>query len=206
MTHPDAITFVGNIEILREQEYRTQEERKLDDTPEGSIVYPDLVFTLTQDPRKYYRPGVRQKEGNLVVVSNPLFFKAAKQAGIRRIRFDILPPVETSLGEDWMEKNRVDYPPETRVSNTINTFLFFYKKPRLVDLSGLNVSSFDKNKSGEYQNQNCLGYVVPATYRREESELVQRAVEANGSLRSINGIKNLGVHKKYFKRELPSSI
>ena len=199
------ITFVGNINLLKEKTQRTQKEIELDDIAEENIVYPDLVFTLSQDSKKYYRPKVREEEGGLVVISNPLFFRAAREAGISRIKFDVIPPFEGPLGEAWMERYNLSFPPEPKLSDTLNLFLFFCRTPKQVDLSGLNIFSFNENRMEQYQKMHCLGYEVPAYCTRDELDLVERALTTNGLLRSVNGLRGVGIHRKYFKKDLPSS-
>ena len=202
MTHPDAIAFLGRIDLLEEKAERTAEEIDLDDLPEDKIVYPDLVFTLKKDPAQYYRPGVRRQDGKLEVVTNPLFFRAARDAGIEPIRFDLIPPEgeRPQLDEQWLKKLGIRDVPEPEMNFCKRIFFFFNRKPvPFISLEGLyTVTPSKNNQSPEYQEAGCLEYTTPIGTESHGRELVRRLHEINGPLRSINGIKDLGPHRDYF--------
>jgi len=188
MTSPDSIVFVGNINILEEKVDRTEKEKELDDIPEDLIVYPDLVFTLGEDSKKCYRPWVIEHDGKLVVISNPLFFRAAREAGIKKINFDFIPE-NLNAGEGMIEKYQLEYISPSKSTKYKKRFLFFYQEPRKIDLSGLEVMDSAFNNSRKYQKAYCLQYIFPAL-GKDDIGVVKRAVESNGKLRSVDGIKN----------------
>ena len=187
----------GGVDYLSAQDKRLEEDERLDIVPEGNIVYDDLVFTLSQDPRKYYVPVVRQTEKGLIVVANRLFFSAAKEARLTNIRFDVISEAGFP-GEAWMEQHDFHYVQEVGERTFRNLFLFFREKPKSLDLTFHGINTSNLNSSEPYKTTNCLKYSLPVASLDEEARLIERNYGINGQLRSIDGLKDIGTYKRFF--------
>jgi hypothetical protein len=200
MTDPNAITFTGKIDALEEKTNRSLREQEMDDVPEKNIVYNDLVFTIAEGSKDFYRPGVIQYDEKLMVVTNPLSFRAAKEAGLTEILFDFIPTnPEIVAGEAWMERFGLEYAQKPAQRNLKLRFLFFNKQPKETQVTDLGIISHPNNSREEYKNRNCFQYILPVGQANVESDLMKRVYETNGPLRSIDGIKGLGPYKELFK-------
>jgi hypothetical protein len=189
MTHPDAIVFVSNIQILKDKLHRSQSEIELDDTPEDKVVYSDLLFRLREVKGGYNRPGVILEKGKLTVVSNQWFFRALKEAGLQKILIDYV-PVNRQANEAFIEQFGLEYASTPKPKTHIDRFLFFQDEPKYLETGSLGIIQPPHNKSEKYFKAHCQRFVIPIDYCRNESELIRKAVETNGKLRSIDGIKN----------------
>lgn len=193
MTHPNAKQFIGRIGLFEEKTERTPNERYLDDIDEDQIVYPDLVFTLTRDSGKYYRPVVIEKfPGRLVVIANRLFLRAAKKAGLEKIKFDFIPTKDSPAGESLMEKYGLQYAPDPEQLDFRKRFLFFNREPEEIDVSDIQGAS-----NLAYSSEQCLQIMLPVKSASKEPFLIRKAFKKNGSLRSIDGIIDWG-YNDYF--------
>src|SRR3989344_8704507 len=86
------VTFIADVRLLNEPAVRSREDKSRDLVPEIYVVYPDLVFTLSRDPEKYFRPLVKEVNGDhsrLVIVSNNIFYRAVRDSGANEIKFDL---------------------------------------------------------------------------------------------------------------------
>jgi len=188
-------TLMGNVDVLEEE---VEHDEGLDVFPSEHVVYPDLVFTLRQDPTKYFRPGVMKRDGRLVIVTNPLFFRAAREAGIQNIMFDFIVDKDDVDVNEVVGKFGLVYPEKPKPVTEKNRFLFFKNSPNSVGLLGLDVRAGRNNTSESFRKNNCLQYVVGTDDTRNMDELVKRAVEQNGRLRSVDGITNVGPYKDLY--------
>jgi len=195
------IILVGNIQIFDEKMTRSEEERQLDVYTAEQIVYPDLVFTL-KHKKSYLRPLVRRTKNEFQVISNPLFFKAAKEAGLEEIKFDLL--MEGDQIGGLIEDYHLRFPDKPELRSATDTFLFFNNRPSFTDFKGevrINPATYLR----DYQDINCVRYSIPIKGRgiRDisliESGFLSEFISRNGELRSVDGlIKKFGVFKDYF--------
>ncbi len=188
-SRPKNINLVGNPGILQECEEQLEND-PMNYTPE-MINFSDLVFTLKNNPGKYLRPFVVYRDGKLYVVSNKTFHKAARQAGLTRIKFDLsidrLPPLEMLMRDFDLE---CFSPP---IKNEVTErFLFFKQQPGYFEYEHELVIPNPRNLSPEFQEHNCLAYKImietPRKTHEIENELVPTLVNQNSYLRSIDGI------------------
>ena len=197
----EEITLSCNINVLDEKPVRTTDEKELDICSEDEIVYQDLVFTLKEDPSKYFRPKVLKQRNGLYVVSNPLFFNAVKDAGYEEIYFDLL------INGGFNPQRVIDEYGLKRVGasepkKVVNKFLFFHKRPEISDECVSPIHIDERSNTEDYISQNCIAYNFKTGIKDLgffESNFLESLVNRNGSLRSINGrINNSGKFSKYF--------
>jgi hypothetical protein len=190
---PKKLILIGDPNILTECSSNNQ-EKELDIVPESLIVYSDLVFTLKNNDSQYFRPVVRYVNGKLSVVSNRLFHRAAKEAGIDKVLFDLLLSHEIPL-EQLIERYSLEFPPGPKRKNYLERFLFFRNTPRGSASNNSQVIMNPENSSQSYLQNNCISYRLllyedPKTAKQIETELVARLSNENGYLRSINGLRD----------------
>lgn len=193
----EVIHLVGNVNLMRLKPQRTPGEMKMDTIPEEKIVYSDLVFSLKQDPtsERCFRVGVNKEGEDLLVVVNPLYYSAQKEAGVDPVYFDFIPSKDSFPGLKWITERGIE--PIQNILERPNTrlFLFFKETPkREIDLSNLDIKGSEKNKSKEYKTHNCLEYTIKTQKPEEKSILLKKAYKLNGPLRSINGVIQDGLY------------
>lgn len=201
MKKPIIITLRGNIHIFDEKMDRIQKETGLDVYSQNEIVYPDLVFTL-KHKKTYLKPLVKKTKHEFQIVSNPLFFKAAKEAGLENINFDL--QVEGEV-ERVISDYHLEYPEEPIRMTATDTMLFFKQKPKNVSRVKGEVRINPASTSEEYASMNCVRYSIPIFGNNVpginliENKFIDSMVERNGKLRSIDGlIKKYGRFLDYF--------
>ena len=198
---PKDVTLVGNPDVLEEKTPRSENYREMDTIPESSVVYLDLVFTLGCSFGKYLRPKVIYEQEKLKVVSNNDFYKAIKDSGIQRIKFDLLLDRNVPL-EKLMEDFSLEFPHPPVRKEYLERFLFFMGQPKYFSNDNPLVIPNPNNPSANFLNQNCLAYKIlletPEKTQSIEHELVARLFNENGHLRSIDGLRDKsGILGKY---------
>lgn len=197
------ITLSGDPEKLNLGQSISYEEIDLQTFPEEEIVYQDLVFTLKHKPGAYSRPLVSHENGELYVIANTLFFKAAKEAGLKKIKFDLLLNGNVQL-EKLIDEKELEFVLKARKKDSLDRYLFFQEKPKnYLEVEGVYLN--DENESLKYSEMNCWGYEIflrdkkPREVMSIERNFITRVVKQNGKLRSIDGlIKKIGKFSKYF--------
>lgn len=188
---PKKLTILGDPEVLIEGS--ENEKENLDTVQESSIVYPDLVFTLKHNPAEYFRPVVKNENGQLIVVSNKLFYRASKEAGTKKIQFDLILSRGIPL-EKLLEDNHLEFAPGAQGRNYLDRFLFFRKSIGESSSNNSKVIMHPENDSQEYLDNHCIRYSLllydnPEQAKSIETEFVARMFNENGYLRSISGLR-----------------
>jgi len=184
------IGLVGRIDVL--QEDAKIRKKDLDFFPEERMSYPDLVFTLSQDNTKYFRPQVKLENEKLVVVANNAFFRAARDAGMEEIWFDLLvsnqgKPLPLGYVQDLYD---LTFAPDSLQKNFMNKFYFFHRYPKGVDCSDLRAYLNPKSDSQVYKEHQCLNYRLDLEGSPKRiRDLIERLTARNGQIKSIDGIK-----------------
>lgn len=171
------------------------------DVPLKNIVYQDLVFTLKYSPSKSPNLLVLRDKSGPLVIRNHVFAHAAKDAGNEWANFQMLRNHTTNEGlEGYMEAHGIDL---THVNpDSTSRFFFFQNLPEYIDtgIPGV-VTPFQDNLKPEFREAHCLAYHLkapPMQMPQIEEDLVERLSRLNGRLRSVNGIRNMSPHEKYF--------
>jgi hypothetical protein len=133
-----------------------------------------------------------------MVVANKCYFRAAANAGLRAIKVDVIPDELISRPEILIAE--FGFEPVEAPSQALfkNRFLYFKKNPITVDASDLNIKNDILNGNQLYNSHNCLRYSIPVDSKESELKLIERATSINGLLRSLDGIKGMGLYKNYF--------
>ena len=124
--------------------------------PPSRIVYPDLVFTLSQDPSKYYRPVAEVTQSGLVVLANNTFLRAASELAFDDLNCDVMGDTSSLdhaiLGDAGATRATQDAPaaPDSDTSDTFRHFLFFnLRKASSSDAIAAELAAFDAVLQGE---------------------------------------------------------
>jgi hypothetical protein len=189
------ITLIAPMDMLKEGDAKLKD---IVEIPSENIVHEDLVFTLHQDPSKLYRPVLIRNGCEFMVVANKCYFRAAANAGLRAIKVDVIPDELISRPEILIAE--FGFEPVEAPSQALfkNRFLYFKKNPITVDASDLNIKNDILNGNQLYNSHNCLRYSIPVDSKESELKLIERATSINGLLRSLDGIKGMGLYKNYF--------
>jgi len=192
-------TLIGDIELFKEASSGREIDK--DAVPKGNIIYNDLVFTLKEDPGKSFRPSVKRQGSELVVVSNTLFFRASKDAGLKKLVFNLLPEKDYLPLEQLMEQYNFEIAPPPVQSGYVNRFLFSFSLPQFLGLDCSNIRLNPKSNSQEYRAHNCVRYKFSTGDRGREMDFIKAFTAKNGLLRSIDGIQHSdGRFAKYTKQ------
>ncbi len=200
------ISLNGDPKVLKEGPSISFKEIDLETFPEEEIVYPDLVFTLKYKKGAYSRPLVVRKKTGLYVIANTLCFRAAKEAGLEKIDFDLLSEKDLPLGKIMQDYN-IGFPQPLIKKDYLKRLLFLNEQIRNIPLGNEYIELNSLNNSQEFDKNNCIAYKMlfkgrsPPEKASSEIDFIDNAVEKNGPLRSIDGlIKKKGVFSKYFRR------
>jgi len=149
--------------------------------PKGRIIYPNLVFTLRQDPTKYLRPTLKITDGKIEVVKNWTFLSAARDAGLASIACDVIADSNENINEPEVN--------EFCPARTFSRYIFFKGDTKLPFYSpDAFLTCFWKNK--------CLHYDAspetedPQQLSADFKSFLNRIVRLNSKnpIRSIDGI------------------
>lgn len=189
---------------LEEKASRTEDEMAFDLIADKDIVFPDLVFTLKEHPGKYHVPSVKVEGDRLVVIGDPLFFRAAREAGMEELNIDLYTNPRTNIDRLLSEH---DLRLQTRPQKVqcVTNLLYFVERPSPISIGDLPVLIGPENRTAPYQEQHCIKYTRLPTDMRSDQAFVERAVQSNGSLRSINGIRNIGRYHHLFTQKSSST-
>jgi hypothetical protein len=186
-------TLIGNIGIFEEEISGKETSIGSDIIPESVIVYTDLVFTLKNSPGKYIRPVVRFEDKVFKVIENNIFYRASREAGIKKIKFDIVLDNNPPLDELFF-KYRLEYSHSPVKNEYLERFLFFKNEPGYFRNKNPSVIPNPSNFFHEFKKENCLAYKIllesPKKTKSIENELVAKLFNENGYLRSIDGIRD----------------
>ena len=167
----------------------------------GDLVYDDLVFTLSHNQKKYFRPFVRPHEGRLLVVGNKPFFMAAREAGLENIYADLL--FQEDEFEDVLDQFNVTAPGEEVKKEYDRYFFFEGGLPRDINIDRTLLSTLEN--LAIYPEQNCLNVKFDTSGRgrqvvRDEEAFLRKLAFPN-KLRSIDGIRKKGSYKDYISTQ-----
>lgn len=207
------INMIGKVSGLCDSRARTSRELEGDTIAESQIVYPDLVFTLQKDSSKYCPPRARIEgdvfgKDRLVVVANNAFLRAARDAGLNEMMFDLEYNGRAFPAEQLMEEHELKLPKNPNCQGWINRFYFFRDAPLAVpsilgDIADC-VKVYAETGSKEYLGHNCQRYALRVCGDEQKSVereqmLIDRLVRFNSRLRSIDGIRrDSGLFKQFF--------
>jgi len=197
------IEFVGKLDALEDCLDFPDRNKFTETYQESDIVFPDLVFTLSQNSNKYVLPRAVFANGRLKVVGNNVFFRAAQAAGLKYMHFDLLlkdnqdaKVVFSKFGLRSPAKSEYEMP------STFQRFFFFDKK--IQRLSAEAIHRYAEVISGIriYDDEHCL----QVDLRRENMPLSVAAqhyllkVNTNdgNTLRSVEGIRRNGEFSTYY--------
>jgi len=185
---PKTVTLIGNIDNMQDS------KKKIDLSnftiiDESLLEYQDLVFTLRNNPTKYSRPIAIYEQKGIRIVGNNLYYGAAKEAGLKTIKIDLINP-NLPLDEIMLEEN-LQFPEPPIQREYMERFLFFINPPN--DYGPIK-SNIVINRSEHFQGNHCVSYKVllgsPDEVRNTEDSYVKNLVSSNGPLRSIDGEKS----------------
>lgn len=190
---PKTVYLIGDPNLFEEKQDRNDENKELDYYHESVIEYQDLVFTLRHDAGKCFRPYLRFESGELKVVGNNIYFRAAKEAGIKKLKFDLLLDKKLPL-EALLERYSLEFSPPAIQREYMQRFLFFKNPLRNINEENPLIIMSSLNSSEEFRKSHCITYKIlienPETVASLEHELVARLFNEYGYLRSIDGDKN----------------
>ena len=154
-----------------------QATSEYDTFQKSEIVYPDLVFTLSQNHGKYFRPTIHFANDSLQVVKDWVFYSAARDAGLEEIFCNVLDEVEAeSRGYKRAKFNEYE--------DIFNRFLFFHN-PTILPEKGKDVCLKC------FWDNSCLEYLISPTNKNtyvDYKKFLEEIKSKCGVLRSIDGI------------------
>lgn len=187
----ESTTFTGRTTDLFEWPNRPEIFEEFDDIPADRINYEDLVFTLKHDPTKYSRPKVFGRHGALFVVGNNTFYRAALEAGLDQITFDLL-EADSSIAR-LAKKHDLYIPQSLPMDDVLTTrFVFFQGSTANKNLVVPQVQILSATNAPDFVNHHCVVYSVPNVKAEErksaEESFFITSKRLYGDVRSIDGL------------------
>jgi hypothetical protein len=204
-----AVSMIGKVSGLCDSKARTSEEIERDLIAESQIVYPDLVFTLQKDSSKYCPPRARVEGERLVVFRDNIFLRAARDAGLEKMAFELEYNGKAFPAEQLMEMYGLELPKIPNTKLWADRF-YFFKEMRVIPADlilgdfGEFIQAHSQNVSWDYFRHGCQGYRLKVCANEQkalevEQKLLERLVKDHGRLRSIDGIRREdGCFKMFF--------
>jgi len=158
------------------------------------VVMPDLIFTLENNPRKYFRPLVEINDGEFNAIGNRHFLEAAQKASLSEICVDIIPSEKWRSKITSLEDESSPRVYQLKTNRYHERFLYFDGALPAFSVENLS-QGFPHLKDVNFNYANSCMHLIfyrderdSAQLLEQEERIIKYASESH-KLRSVDGLK-----------------